>query len=356
MGYDAARVLMIRYDRKKFTAEELSLCLSHYDLGVIHSVREFPRGSRRAPKVLIEAERGRVLFKRRAHGKDRQEKVAFTHEIQLHLAAFSFPLPHLIRTRDEGHSMLVHGGHVYEMFEFMEGEGYDGSLDATEHAGTLLGQYHKLLEDFESSYRTPTGGYHDAAAINDLVRNTVASLPLENRPPAEEITSTVGAIRQTYLAAARRANELGLGEWQHQIVHGDWHPGNMLFHGGMVAAVIDYDAAREQPRVLDVANGALQFSIIGGGNDPDTWPDFADETRFARFLHGYHAVDPLSAGELQAIPYLMCEAIIAEAVLPIATTGSFGRIEGFPFLRMVQRKTNWMLDNAERLSRVLEAV
>ena len=34
-------------------AEELAIVLSHYDIGIIDSIAEFPRGSRKAPKLLI---------------------------------------------------------------------------------------------------------------------------------------------------------------------------------------------------------------------------------------------------------------------------------------------------------------
>ncbi|MBC8372625.1 MAG: hypothetical protein H8E53_03450, partial [Planctomycetes bacterium] len=51
---------------------------------------------------------------------------------------------------------------------------------------------------------------------------------------------------------------------------------------------------------------------------------------------------------------LMCEAMIAEGVLPIAATGSFGRIQGYPFLTMVLRKVNWIQKNVTELSSVLD--
>jgi len=140
-----------------------------------------------------------------------------------------------------------------------------------------------------------------------------------------------------------------------QIVHSDWHPGNMLFRGPRVVAVIDYDSARIQQRILDVANGALQFSIIGGGDDPQQWPDYIDESRFKRFLRGYDSVPNcmLSKAELRVIPWLMIEALIAESVIPIAATGSFARLEGRGFLQMVERKVRWLQEHAEHLATVL---
>jgi len=335
--------------RERFDAEELAACLRHYDLGVIRSIREFPRGSRRSPKLLIQSDRGRFLFKRRSPSGSDPAKVAFTHELQQALAARNFPLPHLIPAKDDGETMLVLDGRIYEMFEYIEGHGYDGSLDATYHSGRSLALYHKLLEDFRSDYQPPRGSYHGASSIQQSIGQTVGSLPTDTRPPQEILTATVRVLEQNYRHCAQKADEAGLDGWDSQIAHGDWHPGNMLFHHHQVVAVIDYDAARDQQRVIDVANGALQFSIIGGTDDLSKWPGHLDESRFKRFVRGYESVNLISRGEVQVIPYLMCEAMIAESVLPIAATGSFGRMEGFPFLLMVERKVRWILGHLDEL-------
>ena len=96
-------------------------------------------------------------------------------------------------------------------------------------------------------------------------------------------------------------------------------------------------------------NGALQFSITGGDDDVAKWPDNVDEARFKRFLRGYDEVMLLSQAEIRTLPLLMIEALVAEAVFPIAATGSFGRVEGMPFLQMAQRKVVWLQKNYDRL-------
>ena len=40
---------------------------------------------------------------------------------------------------------------------------------------------------------------------------------------------------------------------------------------------------------------------------------------------------------------------MAEAVLPIAATGSFGRMNGFAFLQMIARKVQWILAHMKEL-------
>jgi Ser/Thr protein kinase RdoA (MazF antagonist) len=163
------------------------------------------------------------------------------------------------------------------------------------------------------------------------------------------VSPLVTFLMDSYRHAAYMVQEQGLNEWPKQIVHADWHPGNMLFRDNHVVAVIDYDSSRMLARIIDAANGALQFSILGGDEDVSRWPEYIDESRYKRFFRGYDGVLLLSEAELRTVPWLMVEALIAEAVFPIAATGTFGRMEGLPFLQMVQRKVHWMQQNADHL-------
>src|ERR1700722_2962398 len=162
--------------REKFSAEELAIVLSPFDVGVIDSVVEFPRGSRKAPKLLIVSEQGKFLLKRRARGKDDPYKVAFAHALQLYLASKQFPLPHLVGTKKENNSMLQWRNGVYELFEYIPGQGYPQTLEATFDSGRILGLYHKLLEDFKTEWTPPTGSYHAASAVETGMRSIIASL------------------------------------------------------------------------------------------------------------------------------------------------------------------------------------
>src|SRR6266436_9612225 len=141
-----------RGDREQFGVEELAIVMSHFDIGVIESIVEFPRGSRKAPKLLIVSDHGKFLLKRRARGKDDPFKVAFCHALQLHLAAKQFPLPHLIGTKKDNNSMLQWRGAVYELFEYIPGQGYPQTLEATFDSGRVLSLYHKLLQEFKSEW------------------------------------------------------------------------------------------------------------------------------------------------------------------------------------------------------------
>jgi homoserine kinase type II len=337
-------------ERERFATDELAIVLSHYEIGIIEEIKEFPRGSRKAPKLLITTDQGKFLLKRRARGRDDAFKVAFSHALQLFLASKQFPLPHLIGTHRENNSMLQWKGAVYELFEYIPGQSYPHTLESTFDSGRVLALYHKLLNDFQSEWQPAAGSYH----MQPSIEQGLAAIPKALQSTDANVTPLLQFLSETYQYAAERVEQLGLSTWPKQYVHADWHPGNMLFRDNRVVAVIDYDSARQLPRIIDIANGALQFSIIGGDEDLAKWPDYLDESRFKRFIRGYDEVALLSEAEVRAIPWLMAEALIAEAVLPIAITGQFGRMEGLSFLQMVQRKVYWLTHSAEKLVTLLE--
>src|SRR3982750_2035913 len=163
--------------REQFSAEELAVVMSHYDIGVLESAVEYPRGSRKAPKMLIVSEQGKFLLKRRARGKDDPYKVAFSHALQLYLAQKQFPLPHLIGTKKDNNSMLQWRKGVYELFEYIPGQGYPQTLEATFDGGRVLSLYHKLLQDFRSEWKPPTGSYHMAAAVEQGLKAITTHCP-----------------------------------------------------------------------------------------------------------------------------------------------------------------------------------
>src|SRR6266436_7204892 len=165
-----------RGDREQFGVEELAIVMSHFDIGVIESIIEYPRGSRKAPKLLIVSDQGKFLMKRRARGKDDPFKVAFSHALQMYLASKQFPLPHLIGTKRENNSMLQWRNGVYEVFEYIPGQSYPQTLEATFDSGRILALYHKLLLDFKSEWQPSSGSYHMAPAVEAGLRQIPSTL------------------------------------------------------------------------------------------------------------------------------------------------------------------------------------
>jgi len=216
------------------------------------------------------------------------------------------------------------------------------------------------------AWRPPRGSYHASRRV--LASVQAAGARLAHGSPAARTARTLETL---YKAAASRCEKLGAHRWPAQLIHGDWHAGNMVFdEQGRVSAVVDYDAVRLAPRAIDVAQGLAQFSIRAPGRTPgpslgrdasagtrpeEAWAAELDGSRLRWFWEGYDRASPARAGgagrlsrsERRALPWLMIESLIAEAVEPVARTGRFLRVSGPAFLRMIHDKAVWIADHAE---------
>ena len=346
-------ILQPRSQRDQFDPHELAIVLSHYDLGRIEQIREYRRGSRRAPKVRIKSEQGPFLLKRRAPGRDDPYRVAFAHSVQLFLAGRNYPLPGLVGTKDSNNSLLQLDGRIYELFHYTKGTRYDKSVAQTHEAGRVLGALHRELADFQTDFDLPVGAYHAAPGVEGkLAQIPDAVAVVEPQEDRQALTKICTFLNKTYNDAVKRVDKCGYASWPKTIIHGDWHPGNLLFHESTIAAVLDFDSARLEPRMADIANAVLQFSMrMAWPDDPDHWPPGLDVERVRALVSGYHdtAGDRLTNEELTALPWLVVEALIMESVVPIAATGSFGRIRASAFLRMVERESRWIVPRAAKL-------
>ena len=333
--------------RATFGTEELAVVLSHYDLGLIESITEFRRGSRRSPKVGIVSERGKFLLKRRSVKRVDIDRVYFAHKVQLFLASKGFPAPKLIPTSNHGRELLRIKDHIYEVFEFVRGQ--PGRVDECGPPEARDAGRFDVSDDTARRFR---GGYHDARFVRNGLLSIGSTLSSRDSFAGDEaeLATLIQLVLSAYDDAADAVNHEGFETEPRQLVHADWHPGNLVYLNGKVAAVIDFDAIKLSQRVTDVASGALHFSILATG-DPADWPDQLDEERFGAFLEGYESLSPLRKAERRCVPHLMIEALTAECVPPITETGSVGRWSGNRVLKMVRRKGEWIANSAERLSR-----
>jgi len=330
-----------------FSSEELVRVLSHYDIGVIHHVKSLPRGNRRTPKVVLISEQGKFLLKRRSKGKDDLYRVAFAHAVQNHLAEKGFPVVSLALTSDENNTILQLNKHIYELFKFISGSRYDGSAEATVDIGRQLAVFHNNLADFAHEFKPLRACFHDASTVRRHLKSLGSD---KTAGPEKELFDTAEELMVLYNDSSSRVNQLGFDSWEQQVVHGDWHPGNMLFSKHKIVAVLDFDSVRVAPPLTDLANAMLQFSIVGGRPNPADWPDYFDQEKLLQILNGYRQVITLDANRLDSLLDLMIETMIAEAVLPIVATGFFGHLSGLDFLKMILRKARWLEKKRKKIT------
>ncbi len=336
----------------RFSSDEMAEVLSHYDIGKIRKVVRLVGGSKHAPKIVVTTGRGRFLLKRRSQGKDDVYRVTFAHAVQTHLAKRYFPVAPLVTTRDEVSTLLQLRGSIYELFKFVGGARYNGSAEATIDTGRQLARFHQYLANFEFEWEPLKASFHDSATVRGHLK-TVAS---DSSPGADKHLPEIGEqLMALYNASSVRVNQLGFDSWGEQVVHGDWHPGNMLFDKDKLVAVLDFDSVKIASPVTDLANAMLQFSLVGYHPNPADWPDYLDQAKLVQVLEGYREVIDLDKRKLDSLLDLMVETMIAEAVLPVAATGFFGNLRGLDFLKMIFRKARWIEANRGTLTAAVES-
>lgn len=320
----------------RLTADEIRAVLDHYDLGRVRSAQQMAGGTTDAPKALITTgpldTPSRFVLKRRAPGNDDPFAVALAHSAMLHLADAGVPVPTLAATRRDHNSMVQLGRHLYELLGFIEGQPFNGTPEQARTAGGTLRRVHRELATFHPSVAPQRGSYHASELIIARLER-IATMD-------DDFAKEAKRIEHARAECARRVDDLGFDGLPRGLTHGDWHPGNLLFQSGMrdgaIVGVLDFDAPRLAPRVTDIANGSLQFSLAGKRDGAGTWRLGIDTARRDAFLTGYAADgESLEPSERAMLKPLMAEALIAELSGPIAQTGRFGDAPGPAFLASV---------------------
>ncbi len=343
-------------------SQELDLLHRLYPIGSIRRMRALPQRWGRCTRIVIEADAGVFFLKKRLADAALLGRLRAVHSLHLHLSHAGFPVPQVVGAGPKRESILKFGDFAYELIRFVEGRPFDRSAADTRAAGRTLADFHAASATFIPILRDHPllegRGYHaDIAAARRLEGLPEAVGRADPAVAPAEIEPIIRDLAAMRAQAEARVDAVGYREWPETVTHGDWHPGNAVFRSHSVAAVLDLESIRVEPRAADIANGALHFSLQTGSGRFESlheWPPAPDLGRITAFCRGYDHFDSryvLSTGEIEALPHLMIEAIICEATAPLAATGRFADVPVPAFLRMVRDKAAAIDKGAVAISR-----
>ena len=149
---------------------------------------------------------------------------------------------------DAGRSVVVADGRRYSLFPRLAGRrGIPERPRQPKELGRLLGRLHR-----------------DLAAV--AVAGPPDTFPRILQMPADPAWQRLdalddpvltGLIRRKLAEVRAAAGPFARGRLDGQLVHGDWHDGNILYQGGTVSGVLDFDFAHCDLPLVDVAIAAL---------------------------------------------------------------------------------------------------
>lgn len=281
--------------RAILTSELAEAAARAFGLGGVAGARDL--GGTYNLNVLLETEHGRYVV-RVYRPWVTPTRLLAVQETREYLARCGLPVVRPLRTPD-GRRMVWLDGRLVEVEPFVPHDGTADSWERCARAFAALARLHGALR--ESPYpRVPprVSNYALPAQMLAWVEATEAAVQLS--APATDICRL-----------ARHLTQRIAGWWEavgrnlpRQATHGDFGGGNVLFQGGDIVAILDFDFVGHRERVFDLAY-ALYWILRR--MEPEMSPASHDWPSAAGLLAAYDeaADQPLEAAEWRALPLEM---------------------------------------------------
>lgn len=323
--------------RQQLNQREIDAVLSRYELGAVRAINELAEGSVYSPKVIVETDRGKLLLKRRARGLDIPSLVAFSHEVINGCVTQGVCVPPLLGTKLDHNSMVQFEDHVYELFVFIAGVPFDRSpLMIAHHAqesGMLLAKLHTALDTIKTQFEPATESTPIDLARLSMLDQSSSSLDVSAR---EHLKRILGYGHELAKANASRQ----------ALVHGDWHPGNLIYRDRFVVGACDFDNTRVGSRLREVAQAMVHCSlkVPSAGQTASAADPSPDLIALKSFWNGYATHAPHTINARNCVG-LMSAVMIDEALASSAAD---------PTLVAIARKAIWIDEQQSELISILE--
>lgn len=219
------------------------------------------------------------------------------------------PVAHLFLDVDGKVFWQDSDGEVYCLFDFIDGELFDGSRRELTEVGSSLGHFLNTLanlpqEDIKGLGKINT--HHDWDLLEGLLeeakRNSEGAIAPKTAIQLERIKELSRGLR-----------DFDFGSLPSQVVHDDLHPHNLIFDktSGKLLAFIDFDSLSYTQRIRSVAFALHRLSrTYGPGTERKNDVGSHIRDRAKVFLGAYLDSASLYDAEVQSIqPILVDEAL-----------------------------------------------
>ncbi|MEO8509629.1 MAG: phosphotransferase [Chloroflexota bacterium] len=291
-----------RRGRAAVTPTGLEAAMDALGIGTWRLLRPLGRATGRSGSALVETPAGPLVLKRYKASVP-IDQVRVEHEILRELEALQFPAPRL-RASSDGTTIIDASGAMFAAFGYLDGyrrsddvlrPGWLQPATARLH-GSALGALHAALAGFVPETTSPHGLDRNAPGrrARDLQWHEDLLDEVERSPRAPRLREELAELRHVLPESDARvsAAELSAG-----VVHGDFGPYNVLIRDGAPLFIVDYELARLDWRVVDLAAALPRYLGRRRGRDA--------ERRLSRFLDGYRSKVGLLPQELRALPAVL---------------------------------------------------
>lgn len=222
--------------------------------------------------------------------------IAWEHQLMAFAAAKGWPAPVAEPPATVATALGFEAG-AWTCHRFLEGEAAPRDTPASRHImGRLLGRLHKDLAGFEVSGQRP--GFGKTWEL-DLMVEPAGAGSFNGLVAAfgREYPELAAAIRRQRYRNLRELSRLHYPDLAAHPIHGDFSPRNLLFQDGQLTGLLDFDFARQDAWLCDLAPLLMPFQPL--------------EPRLAAALFdGYQSVRRLSEAEWDLLPALVRASLL----------------------------------------------
>lgn len=238
---------------------------------------------------------GDTFALRRYHAQRSPAAIEFEHDLLRHVAGQGWPVATALPT-STGDTIAEADGRSYALFPFLPGRPapYNNGR-YLRLKGRLLARLHHDMASWQAPGQREGFGrlweldvYVGALSAFDSFNELLRAFALEQPEAAR-------AIRVQKYACLRELARLGYGELPAAPVHSDFHHDNLLFQRGELTGLLDFDLARLDARVADIASSIALDCLA-----PPAYNEI-DPAAVRAFVGGYVEYTPLSEAELRLI-------------------------------------------------------
>jgi Ser/Thr protein kinase RdoA (MazF antagonist) len=288
------------------TDEELVRNVLH-SFPSLGAIRDVTREGGTAGRNLTFLAGNRRYFLRGRNPKySSDEEILYDHSLMKYLARKGIlaPIP-LVSSQDKPWLRL--NGRVYELYDYIAGRRFDDeSADDLRNAAMALAKYHAAVGGFVPQGRKPRAEMREDHP--SLIKPILEELLSRSRGSACRTIAYL--IDQLDLIQAMLPDS---AYWRlpQAVIHGDFHPANIIFGYDDRVYFTDFDWASVQARARDVSDGIIFFAarrkmpIVGDDIESLTQTFKIDLERSKIFLDAYGGINRLDNEEIEVLPWLI---------------------------------------------------
>ncbi len=246
------------------------------------------------PKIsAIDTNDRKFVCRRLPYTPDQLSFAEFDHKLRTYLFENHFPTPELIKTKD-GTTILKCNNHLYELSTFVDGKPI-AILNKPQllAVANLLARFHILGKNFRHPGKDKFPPEDQPCVLTPILRN------LEKLSPTDEEKNSLNLLQNALEHLWSFFENYTSKKYELSVIHGDFHPGNLLFIDDKISALLDYDYSSYGNVLRDIADGLMFFAADRETpfNTDNIWSLtqrwHLNPFRFELFLKKYLATNPI---------------------------------------------------------------